>query len=232
MYSLDWFDTFAASVPAESQALELAAIERAAPPDRFPRVLDIGCGVGRVADGLARRGYRVTGIDVSDDALRAARERVPAGEFIQLDQRRIGELVGPFDLALILWHSLGFGSRADDAAMLEAVEGVLRPDGAFLLDLFHPDWLAANELVAHRDARGATVERHVRDGRCVHRIEYASGAVDAIEFNLYSPDEITALLVNVGFEVAVPMAWWRPDLLASREHARYQVACRKVAKGS
>ncbi len=52
---------------------------------RYPgrRVLDAGCGTGRVARELARQGRTVVGVDVDPAVLRTARERAPA-----LDWRR------------------------------------------------------------------------------------------------------------------------------------------------
>ena len=229
MYSLAWFDTFALSQSADALEAELAAVESIAPPRHYPTVLDIGCGVGRASAGLIRRGYRVTGIDVNGEALARARDRVPEAEFVQLDQRRVTELTGPFDLALILWHSIGYASRADDEETIQSVGQVLRPGGVFLLDLFHPDWLAANGRSGYQDDRGATIHRHTRDGRCINRIEYAAGGVDNIEFNVYAPHEMTLIAEAAGFDMAAPIAWWRPELQAGSEHARFQLICRKRA---
>ncbi len=52
--------------------------------DRAKAVLDVGCGNGRHALALARRGYRVTGIDLSDHALIEAR-RLAANENLQVN---------------------------------------------------------------------------------------------------------------------------------------------------
>jgi SAM-dependent methyltransferase len=232
MYSMAWFDMFATSLPADALERELGAIETFAPPKSHPRALDIGCGVGRTCHGLAARGYRVTGIDVNAEALAVAQQRVPGARFLRLDQRRVAELAGPFDLVLILWHSLGFGSRADDEATIDGIAHVMRPGGVFLLDLFHPEWLANNQQAGHRDARGATIDRHLHSGRCVHRIAYPTGAVDHIEFNVYAPADIAARLEVAGFEVATPIARWQTSLAASREHARFQLACRRRGPAS
>lgn len=228
MYSLAWFDTFALSVSADALEAELAAIEAMAPPAEYPTVLDIGCGVGRATAGLSRRGYRVTGIDVNADALSTARTRVPGAEFLQLDQRRVEDLPGPFDLALILWHSIGYASRAEDEQTIHAIARVLRPGGILVLDLFHPEWLAMHGRRDYHDERGATINRHVRDDRCINRIEYVGGGVDSIEFNLYAPAEMTRMAVAAGFSVEPPIAWWRSELPASREHARYQLRCHRT----
>ena len=64
MYSLDWFKTFSATRDATAEHAELEAIIAHIPRPDYSRVLDVGCGVGRIAGPLAARGYVVTGVDV------------------------------------------------------------------------------------------------------------------------------------------------------------------------
>lgn len=225
MYSTAWFTTFAASIPERVTEMEADAIASFAPPARFPRLLDLGCGVGRVAAALQRRGFTVTGIDVSPTALRSARRAVPGASFVALDQRHVGRMRWEFDAAISIWNSLGFATREDDAQTLAGLRHVLREGGMLVLDLFHPEWLARNGRAGHLDPRGATVDRRVRDGRCHNEIRYADGSVDDIQFNVYDPDEVTSLLRAAGFAVERVFAWWDPTIRASAEHARYQIAC-------
>ena len=55
---------------------EAAGAARSSPP----RVLDVGCGEGRFAAELARRGFPVVAVDVAEEPLRRARAREPALE--------------------------------------------------------------------------------------------------------------------------------------------------------
>ena len=57
--------------------LEVPFIEAALSLEPMAQVLDLGCGNGRHAILLAKKGYRVTGIDYSQGALEMARERDP-----------------------------------------------------------------------------------------------------------------------------------------------------------
>ena len=69
MYSSEWFDTFAATVPASILDVELAGIASVLPIAQYRRVLDVGCGIGRIAGPLSLHGYAVTELDIHVDAL-------------------------------------------------------------------------------------------------------------------------------------------------------------------
>jgi SAM-dependent methyltransferase len=102
------------------------------------RILDLGCGRGRHAVPLARRGYVVTGVDLSETMLRLARERVAwedlRVEWVREDMRtfRRPEI---FDLCLSLFTSFGYFSDEENQEVLENVARSLKEGGRFLLDL-------------------------------------------------------------------------------------------------
>lgn len=223
IYSRSFFDTFAAAIPAAFTLGDVDATERLAPPAEFPRLLDIGCGIGRVTTGLAARGFQVTGVDASVEALLKAREVTPGGRFVALDFRHLAHMRWTFDVATVYWNSIGFGTREDDAEVLRGVHRILRPGGRLLLEMYHPDWLAAHQLSGVVDPRGATVDRWLEDGRSCHCFRYANGAVDDIRFNVYRPDEIEAMLSAAGLSVEHRLVWWKDDQAPGAEHARYQI---------
>ena len=97
-------------------------------------ILDLACGPGRIALELARRCFRVTGVDRTAAYLAEARERAEADglgvEFVDADMR---EFTRPdaFDLALNVSTSLGyFEDPADDRQVLENVYASLAPGAA------------------------------------------------------------------------------------------------------
>lgn len=93
------------------------------------RILDAGCGTGRVAIELARRGRSVTGVDADPEMLAIARQRAP-----ELDWR-LGDLAsmdmppGAFDLAVLAGNVMLFVARGTEAAVLANVARALEPGG-------------------------------------------------------------------------------------------------------
>lgn len=131
-----WHDVECGSYAADLPLWE----ELTGPPPRD--VLDLGAGTGRVAVQLARRGHRVTGLDLEqafldETARRAAALRV-AVEVIVADARSF-DLTRRFDVVLAPMQlvQLLHGSR-ERLRMLAAVAQHLRPGGLFagaLMDL-------------------------------------------------------------------------------------------------
>jgi len=116
---------------------EVDFIESEIAADKNLRILDVGCGTGRHAIELARRGYQVTGIDLSANQLARAREKaLTAGVQPVFEQRdaRAPHHVATFDLAIMLCEG-GFSLMETDAmnfAILENAVRALRPGGKFM----------------------------------------------------------------------------------------------------
>jgi SAM-dependent methyltransferase len=121
----------------EWDAQIVAALAELLPP--AARVLDVGCGYGRIALPLARRGYHVDGIDLAPnlvDAARAAAE--DEGVDIRFTVGSMVELPYPdesFDATLCLWSAFNELIDADEqAAALAEMWRVTAPGGFALLE--------------------------------------------------------------------------------------------------
>jgi SAM-dependent methyltransferase len=96
--------------------------------------LDAACGTGRYAEYLAGRGHRVVGVDSSPDMLDRARARVPSGEFLLGDLRRLPLPDNCVDLVvsgLALSHVPTLGPVMAEFAR------VLRPGGHLVISDAH-----------------------------------------------------------------------------------------------
>ncbi|MBI3855910.1 MAG: methyltransferase domain-containing protein [Planctomycetes bacterium] len=119
------------SDPGALDAPEAAdRVLEAAGPLRGLRVLDAGCGSGRLCRRLADRGAIVSGVDVCGNLLRRSRDLVPEAELLQADVRTLPFGEGRFDLAtsLLVLHYLEDPERA-----LQEIARVLRPRGRLLV---------------------------------------------------------------------------------------------------
>ncbi|MEM1044186.1 MAG: class I SAM-dependent methyltransferase [Bacteroidota bacterium] len=152
----DWFDSDAYELVYDqrdlSEARRLAdLIERTAQPTPGARVLDVACGRGRHSRILAARGYDVTGVDLSENALRSARRRAAreglSVTFQQADMRAL-PFEAAFDGAVNLFTSFGyFDAESDHQRVIDGVARALRPGGWFVQDFLSAPYLAAH-LVA------------------------------------------------------------------------------------
>ena len=99
------------------------------------RVLDVACGTGHVTQGLVERGYRVTGLDGSEEMLHYARENAPQAELL-LEDARFFNLPPIFDGAVSTFDSLNHLLTIEEMeAAFRNVLAALKPGGWFAFDL-------------------------------------------------------------------------------------------------
>jgi SAM-dependent methyltransferase len=102
-------------------------------------ILDVPCGEGRISRELASRGYRVTGVDVTeallDDGRRLSRG---AGLDVSWEQRDMRDLpwTDEFDGAVNFGGSFGYFDDEGNLAFAEAVAKALKAGGRFLIETF------------------------------------------------------------------------------------------------
>lgn len=94
------------------------------------RVLDAGCGTGRVAIELASRGFEVTGLDADPSMLDAARAKAPQLRWIEADLVDTdAHLDGTFDVVALPGNVMIFLDRGTEAAVVAALARRLIPGG-------------------------------------------------------------------------------------------------------
>ncbi|QQG42574.1 MAG: class I SAM-dependent methyltransferase [Candidatus Giovannonibacteria bacterium] len=102
-------------------------------------ILDLACGHGRHAIELAKRGYKVTGLDFSkhfiDIAKKDANEKGVKVNFIQGDMRNLS-FVNKFDAIINIFTSFGyFDDESDNELVLRKISRALKPNGKFLIEI-------------------------------------------------------------------------------------------------
>ncbi len=205
-YNRYWSDEFhGAAFPI----LEHIWLDRIAPGGH---ILDVCCGTGHLAGLLATRGYRITGVDISEYMIRHARENVPSADF---HLGNIAEIApaGPFDGAASTFDSLNhLLSLKELKAAFRNVAAGLKPGGLFAFDMlleeaYQTHWGESFALV--RDDHVLTITGSGYDFRsrlaqCTitmfRLIDAAWRRSDVvIRERCYSPEEIETALRGAGF---------------------------------
>jgi SAM-dependent methyltransferase len=102
------------------------------------RILEVACGTGRLMAILEKKGYEVTGLDLSREMLDIARTRC-SGKLLRQDMREMC-VKEAFDALLCLGRSFGYMLTDDDAhRALEGFNRALRDGGILILDSFDAD---------------------------------------------------------------------------------------------
>jgi SAM-dependent methyltransferase len=185
-----------------------------AEPPEGASVLDLCCGPGRHSLELARRGFRVTGVDRTAAYLDRARSAALAEglsvEFVLADARDFTR-PGAFDLAINLYTSFGyFEDPEDDPKVARALFDSLRPGGKLVMEMMGKEVLARifqPNGWEERDGVLLLQERRVTDdwGWMENRwLLIRDGQVreQRLGHRLYSASELKALLRSVGFSEA------------------------------
>ena len=138
----EWFETFFQGpavdfwTRAMTPALTLADVdflEKTFDVKPGARLLDVPCGNGRHSIELARRGYRVSGIDLSDEFLAAARAELDA-DWRQGDMRELELEPSMFDGAFCFGNSFGYLDHTSVGSFLSALAGALKPGAKLVIE--------------------------------------------------------------------------------------------------
>lgn len=167
------------------------------------RVLDVGCGPGRHALALGRRGMRVHGVDVSEtfielaSAASKAEGLVDRATFQRLDARTM-DFPPIFDAVICLCQG-AFGLMdhlSHDLEVLSGIASALKPGGGFALSAFN-----AYFAVKYHDAATFDADRGVASEST--EIRDTAGVVKAAELRTgcFTPRELRLMCRHVGLSV-------------------------------
>ncbi|MGE5805032.1 MAG: class I SAM-dependent methyltransferase [Ignavibacteria bacterium] len=179
------------------------------------KILDIGCGTGRHSIELAKRGYKITGIDLSNSQLKRAREKASEQnvviDFQKQDARNL-PFYRKFDLAIMLCEG-GFSLMETDEMNFEILKSAakaLKPDGKFifttlngLFPLFHSvkDFINSQTVEGNSSSQNNSFNLMEFRDYNITTFEDDSGNKKELHCNerFYVPSEITWLLKSLNF---------------------------------
>ncbi|MEE1621374.1 class I SAM-dependent methyltransferase [Zafaria sp. Z1313] len=158
-----WYIDRFAAMRAEGADLDGEARTVDAMLPRGARVLDAGCGPGRVGGALAARGHRVLGVDVDPALIAAARADHPGsdwrvGDLAELDLADDAGAPLRFDLAVCAGNVLLFIAPASGARVLGRIREHLAEDGRLVVGFGLDRGYAPGEFAADAAAAGLVVD--------------------------------------------------------------------------
>lgn len=129
VYNKHWGENYAQRVLPVLENLVLRHLPAKA------RILDLCCGTGHLARALIGSGYRVTGLDASEEMLHFARENAPGGDFITADARSF-KIPDVFHAVVSTFDSLNHIMSLEElTGVFGNVQAALRAGGWFFFDL-------------------------------------------------------------------------------------------------
>jgi len=184
--------------------------------DKSLKIIDIGCGTGRHAIELTKRGYNVTGVDLSENQIKRARGKAQeAGVTIdfQIQDARNLSFAGEFDLAVMLCEG-GFSLMETDEmnfAILKNAAKALKENGKLifttlngLFPLFHSvkEFYESAQKEGQSQCKDCSFDLMTFRDHNTAVFEDDSGNKKELKCNerYYVPSEITWLLKSLGFK--------------------------------
>ena len=187
------------------------------------KILEIGCGTGRVLRALSEKGFTAYGIDIWPEALLEAKKKASSAIVSKQDVRRLN-LKQNFDLILMTFNVLELIESFEDKKIaLENIRTHLKPDGVLCIDttLFDIDLFRRNQpeiylrsfaiddrleaLVFFRATRTADMQRSESQFRYLVRELAGERTLGEItETFIVSPltfEQLQDLLTKCGFKI-------------------------------
>lgn len=210
---------------------EVDFVERELGSDRSKRILDIGCGTGRHAIELAKRGYPVTGFDLSEGQLRAARQKAAdAGVKVEFERRDATEphFHGEFDAAIMFCEGAFCLMETDEKnhAVLGHAAESLRAGGKLMMTalnalfpLFHSvkDFINAQETTTATGALRFDLTTFREQAQLTFTDDAGQSHTIMTNERYYTPPELSWLLKTAGFAKVEVFGCHLGEF--SREHA-------------
>jgi SAM-dependent methyltransferase len=174
-------------------------------------ILDLCCGPGRHTIDLARRGYKVTGVDRTESYLIAARDKAAwEGLEVELVQEDMRRFVRPeaFDVVINMFTSFGYFENPEEETQVAAnVYRSLKPGGRWIIDLIGKEVLARIFQARDWEERGDVIvlEERKPSADWSHMnsrwILIKGGQIEEFDVSLrmFSATELADLLKSVGF---------------------------------
>ena len=178
-------------------------------------VLDMACGAGRHAIAFAKKGFKVTAVDLSQRLLAEAKKNaIEAGVNIDYVLSDILDYNSEqqFNLIVNLFTSIGYFEKDDENfAVVKKAYSLLKKEGYFVIDYFNKYFLLKNLVptsIISENGLKITQNRSILGDRVVKKIIIEKdGSIDEFyeSVRLFSYEEMSRMLIQTGFDIKMEM---------------------------
>ncbi|HFL2716180.1 TPA: class I SAM-dependent methyltransferase, partial [Legionella pneumophila] len=235
---------------SEQTEAKNALIEKLLKEQKVKTVLDMTCGTGSQVFYLGLRGYEVVGSDFSPALLEIARTKAkeinPNITFIDGDVRELK--IGKFDAVITIFNAIGHLTKADFAKALQNIYANLKDKGVYIFDIFNlqaitddviDDFAMDIESIVNgvkiRNTQHSEIDREKGlltsyDHYTIFRKEGEPEIhTNSFSLQIYTADELQAMLEHNGFEVIGQYDMDGNDFIADKSLNILTVARKKKA---
>jgi SAM-dependent methyltransferase len=215
-----WFGVSAGASAYFAPFEKWPSVERRAMQLVRGRVLDVGCGAGRVALHLQARGHEVVAVDVSPLAVKTCRLRGVRDARV-CSVTRISRRLGEFDTIVMLGNNFGlFGNPRRARWLLRRFHGLTSPAARIVAESRNPYKGATAE---HRQYHQLNRRRGKLPGQLRIRVRYGYARTPWFDYLIVSASEMREIVAGTG---------WRVAKLIEESNPIYIAVLEKVARSA
>lgn len=204
-------------------------------PSIDSKILDIACGRGRHANYLNKKGYDVTGIDLSEQSIKYAQQFEQKHlHFFVHDMRKLF-YINYFDLSLNLFTSFGyFETEKDHVNALKSFRKGLKKDGTLIIDYFNTIKILKN--LAHQEIKNMEgiefqIKKFVADGQIIKHINFEhKGKAFAFEERVkaFTLEDFKRMLLKSGLQITAKFGDYALNEFDEDKSDRLILICKKI----
>jgi SAM-dependent methyltransferase len=204
-------------------------------PAVHSKILDIACGRGRHSIYLQKKDFDVTGIDLSEQNIKYAKQFEQRYlHFFVHDMRRLG-YINYYDIALNLFTSFGyFETEKEHVNALKSFGKSIKDDGTLVIDYFNTQKILKN--LAPRETKTVEgiefdIHKYVSEGKIIKHIDFEHKSKHfAFEERVqaFTLDDFKRMFLKSGLEIQNTFGTYALDEFDETKSDRLILVCKKV----
>lgn len=177
-------------------------------PKPDSKILDLACGEGRHSFFLAKKGFDVTGIDLSERSIQIAKENNAYNVRFSIADMRTFSLDTSFDYVFNLFTSFGYFQQTEDnLEVLKRIKLHLQNSGRLVIDFLNKTVVEKNLVGKENkivDGISFDISREIKDAKVVKTIAFKVDGQKQVyheKVQLFSLQDFEQMFTHVGFEI-------------------------------